>query len=145
MQPRAYGHLARVITAMCVSLHWINDITGQQERAMQNAFPLSEGPGPVTDQRGLVEVSGGGRSWEQNRNQRRRWDTRDGHVGEDVSGLGRAEAEGRAWKAKARSWEADYSCACFLCTELSCEIHRPTSPASENAARSSLQRRHLYK
>ena len=61
MQPRAYGHLAWVITAMCVSLHWINDITGQQERAMQNAFPLSEGPGPVTDQRGLVEVSRGGK------------------------------------------------------------------------------------
>lgn len=28
---------------------------------MQNAFPLPEGPGPVTEQRGLVEVSRGGK------------------------------------------------------------------------------------
>lgn len=109
---------------------------------MQNAFPLSEGPGPVTDQRGLVEVSRGGKELgAEGRDGIQEMDMQE----EDVSGLCRAEAEGRAWKAKARSWEADYSCACFLCAELSCEIHRPASPASENVARSSLQGRQLYK
>lgn len=61
MQLRAYDHPAQVITVTCVSSHWINNITGQQERAMQNALPLSEGPGLVTEQRGLVEVSRGGK------------------------------------------------------------------------------------
>ena len=46
-----------------------------------DAFPLSEGPGPVTEQRGQWRSLGVGRSWEQNRNQRRKWDTRDGYVG----------------------------------------------------------------
>ena len=55
MQLRAYDHPVQIITVTCVSSHWINNITGQQERAMQMPSLYLKGLG-----RSLSKGDGGG-------------------------------------------------------------------------------------
>lgn len=95
--------------------HRIGQTTSQDNRRgpWQNAFPLPEGPGPVTEQRGLVEVSRGGKELGAEPKSRRK-DTRDGDEGKMCQAQVPRGQKGRDWKAKERGWEADYSFSYLL-------------------------------